>query len=81
VAYIHSSLFDRTTRSIELLQKKTQSELLVLAQRHAPNAFEIVEVTDFAVIVDSGVLYIELEYEYFTVDDRRVISTTQFKFE
>ena len=81
MAYIHSTLFDRIQRGIELLKKKSKEDLLVLARRHATKAFEITEVTNHALIIVEGVLYVELEYEYFTESDRCLTNVTQFKLE
>lgn len=74
MSYIHSSLYEKVKRAMNIADTSTQPELLELVKRNVRTDIEVSVVTDHAIVVESGIVYIEFEYEYFTMDDRCLIN-------
>lgn len=70
MSYIHPPMYQRIVSAINTATNSTQEQLLTLAKRHDRSSRDITVVTGHAVIVESGTVNLELEYEYF-VDERR----------
>lgn len=81
MSYIHSTKYQQVKRAIELAEKSTASELITLVKREVSSDIDVTKVTDHAVIVDGGAVFVELEFEYFNSLDRCLINTVTVRID
>lgn len=75
MAYIHSSMYSKIKRAIKIADESSPYDLLALAKRHVKDTIDITTVLGHAIIVEGSSVFLELEYEYFTMEDTCLINT------
>jgi hypothetical protein len=79
MAYIHSTIYQQVESAIATAKNSTHDELMTLAKRYGVSNVDVTAVIGHGVVIEGKQVFIELEYEYFTLDDRCLISTCQIK--
>ena len=79
MAYIHSTSYQQVSSAIAMAKNSTPEELMTLAKRYGVSNVDITAVIGHGVIIENKTVFLELEYEYFTEDDRCLITTCQVK--
>ena len=62
-------MYNAVKRAIVLLENSPKEHKLELVKRHVNANIDITTVTDHAVIIEGAAVYLEIEYEYFTMED------------